>query len=272
MMRKSVTIAALAALALLGAGCNKLKSRDNLNKGVQEFRNAKFPEAIERFKTAVALDPTYTTARLYLATAYMQQYIPHGESPENKQNWQASFDQFQKVIDTDQKNTMATASIASLYFNAGDWANAQRWYEKLISLDPSNKEAYYCLGHIAWDQWVPVYRKALADQKMTEDDKKPLKDAKVREQLTAQYGELINRGIQNLDQSIKIDAEYDEAMAMKNLLIRERAVLAGTQGEYDAQIKDADTWRDKALEAIKVKADRKNKKGSGGIVAPGGSE
>jgi len=269
MMRKTLAIVALAALALLGAGCNKLKSRDNLNKGVQEFRNAKYPEAIEKFKTAVALDPDYATARLYLAMAYMQQYIPGAQSPENKQYWQASFDQFQKVVDADPKNTVATASIASLYLNSYDWANSRRWFEKLISIDPNNKEAYYSLGYIAWSQWYPEYRKKLAALNLKEEDPKPIKDVKVREQLKAQFSEMIAWGIQNLDKSIQIDPEYDDAMTYENLLIRERAFLADTQAECDAQIKVADGWRDKALATIKVKAERKNKKGSGGITAPG---
>jgi tetratricopeptide (TPR) repeat protein len=269
MIRKTLTIAALAAVALLGVGCNKLKSRDNLNKGVQEFRNAKYPEAIEKFKTAVALDPSYTTARLYLAMAYMQQYIPGAKSPENKQYWQAAFDQFQKVVDSDPKNTVATASIASLYFNEQDWDNAKRWFEKLIAIDPNNKEAYYSLGHMAWDQWYPAYRKALSELNMKEEDPKPIKDVKVREELKSKYGDLINWGIQNLDQAIKIDPEYDDAMTFENLLIRERAFLADNQAECDAQIKAADVWRDKALATIKVKAERKNKKGSGGIVSSG---
>ena len=68
---------------LLASGCQKLKSRDQLNKGVQAFKNAQYADAVENFKTAVELDPTFPTARLYLATAYMQQYIPGAESPEN---------------------------------------------------------------------------------------------------------------------------------------------------------------------------------------------
>ena len=75
-MRKMTLILAVAALAVLGASCKKLKSRDQLNKGVEAFKNAQYPEAVEHFKTAVELDPDFPTARLYLATAYMQQYIP----------------------------------------------------------------------------------------------------------------------------------------------------------------------------------------------------
>ena len=65
------------------SGCQKLRARDQLNKGVAAFRNAQFQAAIMHFKTAVGLDPTLLNARLYLATAYFNQYIPSGESPEN---------------------------------------------------------------------------------------------------------------------------------------------------------------------------------------------
>jgi Flp pilus assembly protein TadD len=82
-MRKLTLIAGVAAVALLASGCQKLKSRDQLNKGVQAFKNAQYADAVESFKTAVELDPTFPTARLYLATAYMQQYIPGADSPEN---------------------------------------------------------------------------------------------------------------------------------------------------------------------------------------------
>src|SRR5579872_3789000 len=78
-MNRSVRVVMLsaAALALLfAAGCNKLKARDQLNKGVQAYKNAKFEEAINRFQNAVALDPSLLNARLYLATAYAQQYVP----------------------------------------------------------------------------------------------------------------------------------------------------------------------------------------------------
>src|ERR1043165_8540295 len=155
-MRKFTQILGVAAMALLASSCQKLKSRDQLNKGVQAFKNAQYAEAVEHFKTAVELDPNFPTARLYLATAYMQQYIPGADSPENVKMAQAAFDQFQKVLDTDPKNTVAIASIASLYLNQKKWDEAQQWYEKLTSVDPKNKEAYYSLGFIAWSKWYPA--------------------------------------------------------------------------------------------------------------------
>ena len=65
-------------------GCTKLRARDSLSKGVRAFRDAKYETAVEFFKSAVNLDPDLLNAHLYLATAYASQYVPGGESPENK--------------------------------------------------------------------------------------------------------------------------------------------------------------------------------------------
>jgi Tfp pilus assembly protein PilF len=156
MIRKISVAAGVAALALLTASCQKLQSRDQLNKGVQAYKNAQYPQAVENFKKAVDLDPNFPTARLYLATAYMSQYIPGADSPENMQMAQAAHDQFRKVLEQDPKNDVAIASIASLYYNQKKFDEAKQWYEKLIAANPNNKEAYYTLGVIAWSKFYPV--------------------------------------------------------------------------------------------------------------------
>ena len=124
-MRKLMLVLAVAALAVLGTSCNQLKARDQLNKGVQAFKNAQYADAVESFKKAVDLDPNFPTARLYLATAYMQQYIPGAESPENMKMAQAAFENFQKVLEQEPKNEIAIASIASLNLNQKKWDEAQ---------------------------------------------------------------------------------------------------------------------------------------------------
>ncbi|HEV7522680.1 MAG TPA: hypothetical protein VGP89_16370, partial [Candidatus Angelobacter sp.] len=76
-----VTAIAVAAALLSTAGCNKLKARDQLNKGVQSFRGANYEEAIGHFQNAVNLDSDLKVAKMYLATAYAQQYVPGVETP-----------------------------------------------------------------------------------------------------------------------------------------------------------------------------------------------
>jgi tetratricopeptide (TPR) repeat protein len=266
-MRKLVLILSAAALAILGVGCQKLQSRDQLNKGTQAFRNAQYPEAVEHFKEAVALDPNFPVARLYLATAYMQQYIPGAQSSENDQMAKAAYETFMKVLEQDPKNSTAIASIASLFFNQKKWDDAQQWYEKLIAVDPSNADAYYSLGVIAWSKWYPEFGISLAEQGMKPEDPGPFKDKKAKEEMKAKWLPTIDAGLDALDKTLKINPEYEDAMSYKNLLIRERAYLDDSKDQFEKDAKTADEWQQKALDTKKIKAERKEKKSGGGIVA-----
>src|SRR5215469_300731 len=121
-MRNGYTIglAGLAGIMMLfGAGCDKLKSRDHINQGIAAFKNAKYGDAVEHFKEAAALDPTNNNAELYLATAYMVQWIPGAISPENEEYANKAKEEFLKVIDRDKDHPdkVALASLASLAYN-----------------------------------------------------------------------------------------------------------------------------------------------------------
>jgi tetratricopeptide (TPR) repeat protein len=246
-----------------------------LNKGVASFKNAKYTEAVEHFKVAVELDPANPNARLYLATAYMTQYIPGADSPENLQNAQAANDQFLKVLEQEPKNTLAVTSLASLHYSEAQGATgleakfkkldeAKGWYEKLAQIDEKNKEAYYSLGVITWAKWYPQLATARAKLGMKPEDPGPIKDKKLKDELKAQYGPMVDSGIKNLEKALEIDPQYDDAMAYLNLLIRERADLADTPEEYKKEVDIADNWVQKALETKKIKAERALKKGAEG--------
>ena len=60
------SIALCAALLASTAGCSKLKSRDEMNHGVQSYRNNKYQDAVNHFKQAVELDPSNQNAALVL--------------------------------------------------------------------------------------------------------------------------------------------------------------------------------------------------------------
>lgn len=266
-MRKLAWILAVAALAVMATSCKKLQSRDQLNKGVQAFTNAQYPEAVERFKTAVELDPNFPTARLYLATAYMQQYVPGADSPENNRMAEEAFRQFKLVLEQSPRDTVAIASIASLNLNQHKWDDAQQWYEKLIAVDPNNADAYYGIGFIAWSKWYPAYGIARANLGMKQEDPGPIKDKKVKEELKATFTPVIQGGLDALDKCLQINPEYDDAMVYENLLIRERADLTDSKEEYERQIQIANSWMDKNLASKKAKAEKKAKATGGGIVA-----
>jgi Tfp pilus assembly protein PilF len=254
------------SLPLLGTGCQKLQARDHLNKGVNAFKNAQYPEAVEHFKQAVELDPNYPIARLYLATSYMQQWIPGSDSEDNKKMGDAAESSFKDVLKDDPNNETAISYLASLYLNQKRWDDAKTWYDKLTTVNPKSAVGYYSKGFIAWSEWYPADGTARANLGMKIDDPGPIKDKKVKEELKAKYSGVIEDGLKNLDKALEVDPKYDDAMAYENLLIRERADLADTKEEYEQAIAKANDWVDKAMAVKKEKTEAKQKT-SGGIVA-----
>jgi len=252
----SVVLVAVALLLVSATGCTKLRARDQLNKGVGAYSNAQYAEAVEHFNEAVELDPEFQTARLYLATAYMSQYIPGADSPENVEMAQKANQEFLNVLERDPKNTVAIASIASLYFHQKKFDEAEEWNKKLIAADPNYKEAYYTLGVIAWSRSFQPRMEARAELGMKPEDPGPLKDKKIREELRDKNMGIINSGLEYLEKAIQIDPEYDDAMAYLNLLYREKADLLDTKEEYDKATELADNWVDKTLETKKIKSAR----------------
>src|ERR1051326_4628154 len=157
-MNRGARVLAFVAviLALIGStACNKLRARDQLNKGVQAYKNAKYEEAIERFKNAVALDPSLINAKLYLATAYANQYVPGADTPENNKNAEQAIDVFKEVLSTNpapKAHVSSLKGIASLYFQMKKLDQAKEYYAKVKDLDPNDPEVYYSIGVIDWTE------------------------------------------------------------------------------------------------------------------------
>jgi tetratricopeptide (TPR) repeat protein len=260
------TAGSLVALVILSSGCNKLKARDNLNKGVNSFKAGQYTAAADAFKTAIDLDPDLPSARLYLATAYMTQYVPGSEAPDNKRNADSALQQFQTALNSnldDKNKLLAMQSLANLYYNMKDLPKAEEWHKKVIQADPKNKEAYYSLGVIAWTEFVPSWREARSEQNLRPEDPGPLKDPKtkkdpdIKADLKAKYWQKLTDGIEDEKKALEIDPDYENAMAYMNLLIRYRADLDDTKEQYQADAKQADDWVQKALETTKKKAQKK---------------
>jgi tetratricopeptide (TPR) repeat protein len=278
-MRRLPTLSAAllaAAMILAGTGCNYLKSRDHINQGIASYKSAKYGDAVDHFERAIQLDPSNPTPRMYLATAYMVQWIPGAESPENVQYARKAKEEFLKVLDKDPKEGTALAYLATLAFQQAlslppdekvkMFDEAAMWQHRRIDVDPKEKEAYYTLGVIAYDKFRPALLTARADGKMRPEDPGPLKDKKTKADLQAQYSAVLDDGMQNLNKALEIDPEYDDAMVYLELLMRERADLLDNSDAYKKEMEVADAWLQKALDTKKIKTARAAKTPNG-IVA-----
>ena len=232
-MRRIPTLSAAllaAAMILAGTGCSYLKSRDHINQGIASYKNARYGEAVDHFEKAIQLDPNNPTPRMYLATAYMVQWIPGAESPENVEYARKAKEEFLKVLDKDPNEKTALAYLATLAFNQAlslpqdeklkMFDEAAKWHHRRIEVDPKEKEAYYTLGVIAYNKFRPALMLSRSNLKMRPEDPGPIKDKKVKEELTMQYGGVVDEGMQDLNKALEIDPEYDDAMVYLELLMR----------------------------------------------------
>ncbi len=265
-MKTSSRVLGLLAAGLIlfaATGCNKLKARDQLNKGVAAYKNAKYEEAIDHFQQSVELDPSLLNAKLYLATAYAQQYIPGADTPDNNRMGEQAIDAYSKVLDQDPKNVNSVKGIAYLYLNMKKFEQAKQYYERASKIDPNDPEPYYSVGVIDWTEAYQPRMKLRLELGLKSDE--PIKDKKACEQLKAENWDVVQNGMDVLHKAIQLRPDYDDAMAYMNLMYREKADLeCGDPEQRQADLKTADDWVKKTMETKQAKAAAQH--GAQGIV------
>lgn len=265
-MKKSFRLVALFAMlaVLLGlSGCNKLRARDQLNKGVAAYKSAKFDTAIRYFERAVELDPNLTNARLYLAVAHRSRFVPGIDTPDNDREAQLAIDSFNDVLQRNPKDVNALKNLASLYFDMKKFDMAKEYHRKVLAIDPNDPEEHYSIGVIDWTEaYAPrMEKRAAAGLKPDE----PLKDKKLCSEIRDMNQDKVEDGIKELREALKLRPDYDDAMAYLNLMYRERADYECENPEQRAaDLATADEWQQKTLATRKAKAERAGQQG--GIV------
>jgi tetratricopeptide (TPR) repeat protein len=260
--------------SLTGVGCDKLRARDQLNKGVQSYRGAQYDTAIEHFKNAVSLDPNLSVAGLYLATAYAQQCVPGVDTPDVARNCNQAIEEFKKLLEKNPSDVNSLKGIASLYFNMASGATkpedklkdldqAKQYHQDVVKLDPNDAQAYYSVAVIDWTEAYKTRMDAKNGAGIRTED--PIKDKKLCEDVKSKNQDKVQEGIDDLNKAIQIQNDYDDAMAYLNLLYREKADIEC--GDPDARKQDlstADDWVKKTMDTKKAKAEKQQ--GPGGIV------
>jgi tetratricopeptide (TPR) repeat protein len=275
-MNKNARLFTLAAVTLAlfsSVGCNKLRARDQLNKGVKAYKDSHYEQAIDHFQQSVQLDPGLINARMYLATAYVSQYIPGVDSPDNLRTAQQAIDEYQRVIDAnparDQKVNSAKG-IAYLYLNMKKWDDAKKFYRMASDLDPNDPEPYYSVGVIDWQAcYTPrMEERAKLGLKPEENLNPKNKDQKkVCDELKTKNAAAVQDGIDSLNKAIQLRPDYDDAMAYLNLMYREKAdVECDDLAARAEDLKTADHWVDETLRVKKAKADKAAQSAGGGIT------
>jgi tetratricopeptide (TPR) repeat protein len=156
MKRTSRWTLALSLLLPLSFITAQTQSYGNeLNLGVEAYKNGRHEEAIQHFQKAVELDPSKTVAHLYLATAYVSEYIPGVDSPDNTLIAERAIEQYHHVLDSDavgDSKINSAKGIGNLYLNMKKFEDSKKYYQMASDLDPNDPEPFYSVGVIDWTQ------------------------------------------------------------------------------------------------------------------------
>lgn len=270
-MNRPARITALAVvlggMVLSLSGCNRLAARDQLNKGVDAYKSARYEEAIGHFQKATELDPSLPMAKTYLATALAQNVVPGLDTPENLKTAQQAIDIFKEVLAKDPSDVNSLKQIAAIYFSVKKLDEAKEWQKKVLAVDPKDAEAAYTIGVIDWTKAHENALKALAPAGLTDDGEGNTKaPKKVLQQIKEENEPLVTEGLQYLNQAVANRPNYDDAMTYLNLTYRRKAdVDYQDPAAVKADVQAAKDWTVKAMGTRKANEEKKNA-GPGGIV------
>ena len=257
----------LSGMALAMSGCNQLAARDQLNKGVEAFKNGHYDEAVEHFQKATELDPNLPMAKMYLGKALEQNVVPGLTTPDNLKTANEAMDIFKQVLAQNPNDVNSMKEIAGIYFSIKDLDDAETWQKKVLTFDPKDPEAAYTIGVIDWTRAHENKLKALQAAGLNDDGKGNVKaPKKVMEPLAQENAPLVDEGLKYLTMAVDNRPNYDDAMQYLNLIYRNKAdVDYGNAAAVADDLAKAEDWTHKAMDMRKANEEKKNA-GPGGIT------
>jgi tetratricopeptide (TPR) repeat protein len=250
----------------------QMTAAEELNLGVQAFRNSKLDEAAQHFQRCTVLDPDNSLAHLYLATTYLQQYIPGVETRENTDLAEHAIEQYQGVLlgePTATAKINSTKGIGYLYLQMKRSDDAKQYYHMAADLDLDDPENYYSLGVIDWTLTYVPRQEARAKLGVKPEGSLQKKSPSVCAEIREKNARNVQEGIDNLNKAIQLRPDYDDAMAYLNLMYREKAdIECDDPAARENDLRTADDWVDKTMAVKKVKANKAAGAASPSVASP----
>lgn len=261
-MQRKVLLPVAALLILLPAvGCGKIQARAELKKGNSYYSSESYVKALDRFKKGLELDPDATFAWRSVGLSALALYRPGDDSPENVGYADTAINAFEKYLADYPDDDKVENYLMSTMANAKKYDEALAFIDRRIKERPDEApnlqkarlnllvqagrldqafqmasqvqgqdraDVLYSVGVSAWD-------KSFRDPSLTIEDRT----------------QVVDMGMQALQQALAIKKDYLDAMIYYSLLLREKAKVeldGAKRLDYMAQ---ADQWRQKYLDLRK---------------------
>lgn len=231
------------------------EAREYLNEGVKAFTDQEYDAAAQLFQKAIESYPDFPkdVPRMYLATAYMLQYVPGSTDPKSEQMGLKAIETFSDVVERSQDrgepNVNAMLAIASLIYQLKDFEQAKEWCNRVIEIEEETAEVRENKAEAHYRIAVIIYDTVLEQTGIQGENVEYLKeDEKTKLQQD------IDEGLDQLEKAIEIRPDHFDAMIFQNLLWREAAKMEEDEDIKAALIGQANETYTKAIQ-IKLKAE-----------------
>jgi hypothetical protein len=268
-MRLSRTSIAALLFALVAAtgGCtlvNRVRAKNALNEGARAYKDGRFADAEEKFRTAHDLDPTQKNASIFIARAVQQQYKPGVTTPENIAVGERAVAEYDKILKENPGNEDAYKAIVFLYGQMKRDDKVNQLLMERAGSGPNPKAKAEALTILASKQWQCSYDVTEQKENKTTENKpdkilihykKPANQADFDKAM-----QCTTEGLKLAEQATSIDPENPNAWSYKANILREKAKLAEMAGDAKAK-EDFDKQYTAALDTQKrlAAADAKKK-------------
>jgi tetratricopeptide (TPR) repeat protein len=257
MISKFIFIAGLlVCLAIAGVAQDgaKASARNEVDEGVQAFRQAHYDGAIAHFEQAVAFDPDLVVARMYLAATYLQVFEPGVDTPENVVLATRALEQYSEVLRSNPSDVESLKGLAYLKLQLNEFDEAKEAYAKAIGLNPADPELLYAAAVANWSNANGGI--AAEKAKLDAETEYSLIVSEGCSDVRSRFLPEIDSGIAMLNKAISLRKDYVDAMTYMDMLYRLRAELeCGSKKNFKADIKQSNEWADRAAAARKKQAE-----------------
>lgn len=147
-----------------------------------------------------------------------------------------SYDQAETMLlkakETKPDDAAVYMQLARYYNSQGEFGKTIDALQQRASREPNNPEAHYTIASYYWDE-------AFRDFRLKDDQKR----------------DYVSKGLDAVNQAIKIKADYIEAITYKGLLLRLQANLEKDVNRQQALLKEAEALQAQAKELQKKKTE-----------------
>jgi tetratricopeptide (TPR) repeat protein len=236
----------------------KASASNEVDEGVQAFRQAHYEDAIAHFKQAVAFDPDLVVARMYLAATYLQEFQPGVDTPENVVLATNALEQYSEILSSNPSDVGSLKGLAYLKLQLNNFEEAKQAYARAIALDPADTELLYAAAVANWSNANGGITAEKA--KLDAETEYSLISSEGCSDVRTRFLPDIDSSIAMLNKAISLRKDYVDAMTYMNLLYRLRAELeCGSKKNFKADVKQSNEWAERAAAAKKRQAEATTK-------------